>query len=67
MDYTGILIPYNSQIELAPTVAPVATGINHISTAVDSADAPVYNLSGQRVGKNAKGVLIKNGKKYVVK
>lgn len=67
MDYTGILIPYNSQIELAPTVAPVATGINHISAAVDSADAPVYNLAGQRVGKNAKGVLIKNGKKYVVK
>lgn len=44
-----------------------ATGINKVVTDVDSADAPVYNLSGQRVGKNAKGVLIKNGKKYVVK
>ncbi len=43
------------------------TGINSITTDVDSADAPVYNLAGQRVGKNAKGVLIKNGKKYVVK
>ena len=67
MDYTGILIPYNSQIELAPTVAPVATGINHIAADEANANAPVYNLSGQRVGKNAKGVLIKNGKKYVVK
>lgn len=44
-----------------------ATGINKVVTDVDSANAPVYNLSGQRVGKNAKGVLIKNGKKYVVK
>lgn len=44
-----------------------ATGINKVVTDVDTADAPVYNLSGQRVGKNAKGVLIKNGKKYVVK
>lgn len=44
-----------------------ATGINKVVTDVDSADAPAYNLSGQRVGKNAKGVLVKNGKKYVVK
>lgn len=70
-DVTGVLVTakLSGKIvkELAPISAPVATGINHISTAVDSADAPVYNLSGQRVGKNAKGVLIKNGKKYVVK
>ena len=43
------------------------TGINNISAEEANADAPVYNLAGQRVGKNAKGVLIKNGKKYVVK
>lgn len=70
-DVTGILVTAklsgNIVKELAPISAPVATGINNISAAVDSADAPVYNLSGQRVGKNAKGVLIKNGKKYVVK
>lgn len=70
-DVTGVLVTakLSGKIvkELAPISAPVATGINHISAAVDSADAPVYNLSGQCVGKNAKGVLIKNGKKYVVK
>lgn len=70
-DVTGVLVTAklsgNIVKELAPISAPVATGINNISAAVDSADAPVYNLSGQRVGKNAKGVLIKNGKKYVVK
>ncbi len=43
------------------------TGIHNISAEEANADAPVYNLAGQRVGKNAKGVLIKNGKKYVVK
>ena len=43
------------------------TGINKIASDASAKDAPVYNLSGQRVGKNAKGVLIKNGKKYVVK
>lgn len=70
-DVTGVLVTAklsgNIVKELAPISAPVATGINNISAAVDSADAPVYNLSGQRMGKNAKGVLIKNGKKYVVK
>lgn len=44
-----------------------ATGINKVVADEANANAPVYNLSGQRVGKNAKGVLIKNGKKYVVK
>lgn len=68
MDYTGILIPYSSKIELCPTVAPTTTtGISGITTDETVKDAPVYNLSGQRVGKNAKGVLVKNGKKYVVK
>ena len=28
---------------------------------------PIYNLAGQRVGKNYKGVVIQNGKKYFVK
>ncbi len=69
MDYTGILIPYSSKIELAPTVAPTssASNISEITSDEATKNAPVYNLAGQRVGKNAKGVLIKNGKKYVVK
>lgn len=43
------------------------TGISKVTADSADADAPVYNLAGQRVGKNAKGVLVKNGKKYVVK
>lgn len=33
--------------------------------AKQNANAPVYNLSGQRVSKDAKGILIQNGKKFM--
>ena len=45
---------------------PSGTGISNI-TATDNADAPVYNLAGQRVSKDTKGLLIKNGKKFINK
>ena len=41
------------------------TGINDVTAEKFNADAPVYNLAGQRVGKDAKGILIQNGKKFV--
>lgn len=44
----------------------VATDVNTPQSA-DEDDAPIYNLSGMRVSGKAKGVFIKNGKKYVVK
>jgi hypothetical protein len=52
--------------------ATVPTGINGIYVDGEAADIfsdgkPVYNLSGQRVFKGYKGVVIKNGKKIVVK
>lgn len=45
-----------------------ASGINGI-TASDkaNANAPIYNLAGQRVSKDTKGILIQNGKKFVNK
>lgn len=45
---------------------PAGTGISEI-TSSDNADAPVYNLTGQRVSKDTKGMLIKNGKKFINK
>ena len=42
-------------------------GINEITNSVENANAPVYNLAGQRVGKDAKGILIQNGKKFIRK
>jgi len=44
------------------------TGISTaVSTANGGADAPMYNLQGQRVSGGYKGVVIKNGKKMIVK
>lgn len=40
-----------------------ATAIEGVKTI--GMDAPVFNLNGQRVNGNAKGLLIKNGKKYM--
>ena len=44
-----------------------ADGIADINADVNDANAPAYNLAGQRVNANAKGLVIKNGKKYVNK
>ncbi len=42
------------------------TGINSIN-AETTTEAPAYNLAGQKVGKNFKGIMIQNGKKVVIK
>lgn len=41
------------------------TGISDITVNKANANAPIYNLAGQRVNNNAKGILIQNGKKFV--
>ena len=41
------------------------TGINSINA--NDANAPIYNVAGQRVSKAQKGVYIQNGKKVAVK
>ena len=46
--------------------ASVSTGIQSIIRADDS-NAPIYNLSGQRVLSPRKGIYIKNGRKYIVR
>lgn len=43
------------------------TGIASIITANVAKDAPLYNLAGQKVNKEYKGVVIQNGKKFVNK
>ncbi|MDY4778513.1 MAG: choice-of-anchor J domain-containing protein, partial [Prevotella pectinovora] len=41
------------------------SGINEINADKLDVNAPVYNLAGQRVNANAKGILIQNGKKFI--
>ena len=43
------------------------TAIENVQAAQPDAIAPMYNVAGQRVSKNYKGVVIQNGRKYVVK
>ncbi len=45
------------------------TGINAMDNEQLTIDnnAPIFNLAGQRVSKNYKGVVIQNGKKYIQK
>lgn len=45
----------------------IPSGINDITVEEFDENAPVYNLSGQRVNKDAKGILIQNGKKFIRK
>ena len=44
------------------------TGLEAIKTALNDANAPIYDLSGRKVAKAVKGGLyIKNGQKFIVK
>lgn len=45
----------------------VTDGINTIATKTATNNAPAYNMAGQRVGAGYKGIVIKNGKKVVLK
>lgn len=49
--------------------AKVSDAIKNVTTVVErnDANAPIFNLAGQRVGKDYKGVVIQNGKKYLNK
>lgn len=43
------------------------SGISITNTTKNDANAPVYNLSGQKVDKSYKGIVIQNGRKFVNK
>lgn len=43
------------------------SGINVVEKTNTTSNSALYNLSGQRVSKDAKGLLIRNGKKFIVK
>ncbi|MBO4315107.1 MAG: DUF4957 domain-containing protein [Prevotella sp.] len=42
-----------------------ASAIHFVNTDTDDINAPIYNLAGQRVSSTTKGILIKNGKKFI--
>lgn len=44
-----------------------ATGIKNINNSQKVQNNYIYNLAGQKVGANFKGIIIKNGSKFIVK
>ena len=63
--------PYKTGIEMAnPTTGYFTSktaGIDHVKTADQADDGKAYDLSGSRVNERYKGIVIKNGKKYIQK
>lgn len=58
---------YESNVEniyLDENDVPELDAIHGVSYGTLDLDAPMYNLSGQKVGKEYKGIVIQNGKKY---
>lgn len=68
---TGLFVNghYNivTAVNLIQPVKDPSTGINNALVAPAARNAKVYNLAGQQVNASYKGVVIKNGKKFVQK
>lgn len=63
----GIVSMFKGQTQINIIKIEKTTGIdnvNQINSAIND-NAPMYNLAGQRVGKEYKGVVIQNGKKFI--
>lgn len=56
----------NAKIHVA-VMAASTTGISNISAEEATKQAEVYNLSGQRVDASYKGIVVRNGRKYLRK
>ena len=57
---------YSGRAEIRPISVELSTGIDNITVEEElDENAPIYNLAGQRVSKDAKGIVIQNGKKYI--
>ena len=69
--FTGKGVSSTTPIYVLQGDATVATGIEKVVIDLDNntlnENAPIYNLNGQRVTKDAKGVLIQGGKKFINK
>ncbi|MBF1597153.1 hypothetical protein [Prevotella sp.] len=53
--------------KITVTLKSDPTGIKEVNNGTVNENAPIYNLAGQRVGKDYKGVVIQNGKKFIKK
>jgi hypothetical protein len=57
---------YNMASDASFTItAGEGTGIESLNA--EDSNEPAFNLAGQQVSKNYKGIVVKNGKKAIVK
>ena len=47
------------------TICDEETSVEKVTTTQNNANAPLFNLSGQRVNNSYKGIIVKDGKKYL--
>ena len=61
--------PFLRIYEMNVASGAVATAINHITAnnGTSPYNGATYNISGQKIGKDAKGIVISNGRKYIRK
>ena len=61
----AITYPVNSVNFYGFELVKTGTGISSVNAAAAKKDGKTYNMAGQEVSSSAKGLIIKNGKKYV--
>ncbi len=65
---TAVAVDTDGKEKLSPAREVEVTINTAIRSVVsDERETPVYNVMGQPVGDNYRGIVIKNGKKYVIK
>ena len=65
--FVGIVTLHYGKIQLCPTEAAIPTGIDCIENVELDVNAPMYNVAGQKVNANFKGIVLQNGKKFINK
>lgn len=62
-----ILRGFNATLTKVTVTNPTTTGINNIHATKKANEGATFNLDGQRVGKTFRGMVIRNGKKFIQK
>ena len=62
-----VLELYGKQVEIPVYQSPNALGVKNISVDRNNNESAAYNLAGQRVNNSYKGLIIKDGRKFMNK
>jgi hypothetical protein len=58
-------IPWSKEVFGAPLLSDITTDIQNINLPSDNNAQQFFNLAGQKVNESYKGIIIKNGRKYI--